>query len=149
MKQCTVCKDFKSLDKFYNRKASEDGKAYRCKDCDNLAVGVYRKKHVERFRKNSKKAQLLSKYGLTLEDYEALLEAQGKKCVICLNDFEPVSNSNKRSPVVDHCHSSGRVRAVICRMCNQGLGLFHDNQEALTRAAAYLEKHKEKNSDIH
>lgn len=77
----------------------------------------------------------MAKYGLTLDDYNVLLDAQDGQCAIC-----PAKPSN-RVLAVDHCHETGRVRALLCGACNLGLGNFRDNPERLRRAAEYLEVH--------
>lgn len=75
----------------------------------------------------------LSAYGLTDEDYEAMLEAQEYRCAICYE--HEVRNVRF---AVDHCHKSGKTRFLLCAACNTGLGLFKEDPEILTRAAEYI-----------
>lgn len=87
--------------------------------------------------------RLRDKYGLTAEAYAAILKAQGGVCAICK---EPQSAVNGPSGKVtdfhvDHCHSTNRVRGLLCNQCNRGIGLFQDSPSLLRRAAAYLESH--------
>jgi hypothetical protein len=70
-------------------------------------------------------------YGLTLEDYEAMLEAQDYGCAIC-------GGQGSRRLVVDHCHATERVRGLLCDKCNIGLGWFRDDPELMDRAIGYL-----------
>jgi hypothetical protein len=79
--------------------------------------------------------QLRRKYGLTRADWDAMFEAQGRRCAIC-GIQNPV-----RSWTVDHCHATGRVRAILCHPCNVGLGQFNDKAELLIAAAGYLRAH--------
>jgi hypothetical protein len=74
---------------------------------------------------------LMRKYGLTRENYEALLEEQSGRCGICGEPFA-------QSPHVDHDHRTGRVRGLLCRRCNRAIGFFDDDPELLERAAAWL-----------
>ena len=74
-------------------------------------------------------------YGITLEEYNNMLEAQDYKCAICGNEDE----IEGRRLAIDHCHSTGNVRGLLCGKCNRGLGLFYDNQELLKQAIQYLE----------
>lgn len=75
------------------------------------------------------------RYGLSKEDYNELLEKQNHVCAICLNP-ETIENSIL---CVDHDHTTGKVRGLLCRMCNSALGKFGDNLSNLKRAVAYLE----------
>lgn len=76
-------------------------------------------------------------YGLTREQYDAMLEAQGGTCAICRNP--PTAT---RMLDVDHCHGTQKVRGLLCTSCNNGLGRFKDNPELLKRAAIYLEENE-------
>jgi hypothetical protein len=70
-------------------------------------------------------------YGITKGQFDALFAAQHGVCAICK---EREANS------VDHSHEHGRIRALLCRACNAGLGFFRDDPELLRAAAAYLAK---------
>ena len=70
-------------------------------------------------------------YGLSLQDYRAMLERQGKVCGICKTPGKPLC--------VDHCHATGKVRGLLCRDCNLGLGNYKDNPVFTRAATAYLE----------
>jgi hypothetical protein len=84
----------------------------------------------------------LAKYGLTLDQYNALLSAQSGVCAICANPetARDHRHSRVRSLVVDHCHKSGRVRGLLCGACNVGLGKLRDSADVLRAAIAYLER---------
>lgn len=88
----------------------------------------------EERRRREAERQLRGKFGLSVEQYDALLDAQGGVCAIC--------GDGERQPVVDHCHGSLKVRGVLCRQCNAGLGFFSESPGALRAAAAYIEKHR-------
>jgi predicted nucleic acid-binding Zn ribbon protein len=77
-------------------------------------------------------------YGITAEQYEGMLKAQDYRCAICRSDEWRGKNN---SPHVDHCHTSGEVRGILCGNCNHGLGKFEDDPVRLRAAAAYLEKY--------
>lgn len=76
-----------------------------------------------------KNPDLKRRYGLTIEERAALLEKQGGVCAICFCD-DPTD--------VDHCHSTGKVRGILCRQCNTALGLFKDDTARLAQAVVYL-----------
>jgi hypothetical protein len=72
-------------------------------------------------------------FGITLEEYERLYEAQNCVCAICGNP-----NSKGRLLSVDHDHVTGKVRGLLCQKCNTGLGMFNDNLALLASALEYL-----------
>lgn len=77
---------------------------------------------------------ILRDYGLTRDEYEALLERQGHVCAIC----QKPDTTAKGILGVDHDHTTGRVRGLLCHPCNVGLGHFQDDPALLTRAAVYV-----------
>jgi hypothetical protein len=97
----------------------------------------WEQKHPQRAKvmrkKINRKWHLKLKYGLTLEQYEQLSDEQRGRCGVC---------GTKAKLVVDHDHTTGKVRALLCGPCNQGLGQFRDNCDLLRRAASYLEAHE-------
>ena len=76
----------------------------------------------------------LKKYGLNIEDFDRMRAQQQNKCAICKETF----GDGPRDIGVDHCHSTSRVRGLLCVKCNAGLGQFRDNTEFLLAAVAYL-----------
>ena len=79
--------------------------------------------------------QLLKKYGITVEQYDALLAAQGGHCALC-PATEPGAGRKRWN--IDHDHVTGKVRGLLCHFCNLLLGHAHDDPELLERAAVYL-----------
>lgn len=73
-------------------------------------------------------------YGVTMDYYNQKLEEQGGVCVIC--KISP--DSEKKRFHIDHCHTTGKVRGILCSNCNTALGSFRDNVESLNRAIEYL-----------
>jgi hypothetical protein len=76
-------------------------------------------------------------YGIGLDDYNTMMIKQENKCLICRREF--VIGNKARSPVVDHCHNTGRVRGILCHNCNSGLGLLEDDLTLFSRAIAYIQ----------
>lgn len=95
----------------------------------------YRAKNIEKLVLDDQKKNLRRKYGLTLESYDALVESQKGVCAICQ---EPCSIQARLS--VDHCHDTGKVRGLLCALCNRGLGHFLDSPLRLKAAISYLLK---------
>lgn len=93
--------------------------------------------------------RLFKSYGLTNKDYISMFESQMGLCSICGEQQQGITKDGETKFLcVDHCHSTGQVRELLCVKCNTGLGQFRDNPELLTRAANYLIKHQAQNAEI-
>lgn len=160
MKVCTRCKEEKSLDCYSIHQRSK-GNLLRaqCKDCHAIARKETYQRHAEKRRAYSKEyhqanleenrrkareGQLKRKYGITLEQYNKMLEDQNGVCLICSGTG---GMSHMLTPlVVDHDHTCcegqttcGKcVRGLLCSGCNTGIGLLKDDPNILLAAAAYL-----------
>lgn len=122
---CTTCKTFKPASDYRleRDKRAVNGIAMRskCSVC-----------HEER----KYKAFLKLRYNITHDDYLALEAKQKGCCAICKSSFSNNSRTNRL--FVDHCHSSGKVRGLLCSKCNHALGLFNDDINLLSKAISYL-----------
>lgn len=78
---------------------------------------------------------LKSRYGITVSDKARMLQNQHSRCAICTTEFNPPSSAH-----VDHDHTTGEVRGLLCGKCNTGLGQFNDSPELLLAAVDYLTK---------
>lgn len=87
-----------------------------------------------------RKHNLRSKYGLTIEDYDNMYLLQDGKCGICCGT--EIGTHKSKYFGVDHCHQTGKIRALLCAKCNTGLGAFKDNTELLQKAIDYLNYYK-------
>lgn len=84
----------------------------------------------ERAAATQRRNKLKREYGLTLEQFEAMLTAQSGRCAICKVEMT--------EPHVDHDHKTGLIRGLLCMPCNSALGMFRDSTESLAAAIAYL-----------
>lgn len=75
-------------------------------------------------------------YGLGFKEYEEMLFKQNGVCAICSG--EPPKNQHKTRLNVDHCHSTGKVRGLLCDACNRAIGLLKDSPDLLNKAISYL-----------
>lgn len=96
---------------------------------------AYQKAYYESSKGKAWARNLKNKYGITPADYESLLVAQDGCCAICRTDTDPYGRAKF---CVDHDHTTGAVRGLLCNNCNRTLGLFGDDPARLERAAAYL-----------
>ena len=83
----------------------------------------------------------LKRFGLTVEQYHAMVTAQNTRCAICQSE----STKNAASPFfrIDHCHATNTFRGLICDRCNIGLGAFQDRPSVMFAAAQYLLRHQD------
>ncbi len=100
---------------------------------------VYRETNAETLRAYGIARHYRDNYGMTIEQRDEMLVSQGGACAIC---SVQIAFDKNRSAHVDHCHATGKVRAILCKDCNPGLGWFRDSPELLRAAAAYIEKHR-------
>jgi hypothetical protein len=139
---CRVCKLEKSIDQFWKDKTrSKTGYQSVCKQCYRVYRQRNKPKHNKRVRewygRNKHKIRdqrIVSIYGITRVQFFAMIKEQGNKCLICYSLF-----SIHKKPVIDHNHSTGGVRGILCNGCNYGLGIFQDNIARLNQAIQYLQ----------
>ena len=141
MKTCKNCLVEKPLDEFYTHKRTRDGKGSWCKKCLIQKTTEKRKdpKQKELWKEYGRKSSLKHRYGITLQNYDAMVEEQAGVCAICKTNTNGGRGLGSRL-AVDHDHITGLVRGLLCSMCNQGIGMFKDDVELLHKAIAYLEK---------
>lgn len=111
----------------------------QCKSCYGLELARKDTPYAAAVRARKKADQLKRKYGITPDDVDILLTAQGGVCAICRGELT-VTGPRQTQACIDHSHTLGHVRGVLCRLCNAGLGAFLDNPLSLRRAAAYIHR---------
>lgn len=79
------------------------------------------------------------KYGITLEDYDTMLAKQNNVCAICQQPCATGMNL-----AVDHDHSTGKVRALLCKNCNTAIGLLGEDTDRMAKAIEYIQSHSER-----
>ena len=107
----------------------QEKEAKRLKDLE------YKKKHKKEHIFIIKDRFYKKKYGIGIEQVRQMWIVQGGKCAICNRSF--VSRKNM---TVDHNHTTGQVRQLLCSSCNYGIGVFHEDVSALRGAIDYLNK---------
>jgi hypothetical protein len=164
MKRCKKCGTEKPLDEFYKSAGMRDGHRHDCKACNleekrqrYLADPAAAKARVKRWQQENperlnayrrerrlepevkqreRAGHLMRKYGITLEQYDAMLDDQGGGCSICGRP-----QGTKISLHVDHDHSTGKVRGILCFSCNNALADFQEDMQLLRKAIGYLFAH--------
>lgn len=143
-KTCKDCGEVKSISEFTRKKGNFDRLDTTCKACVHLKwkewyhddEGTAKAKNAEANRKayatlsdDQKLSNRVSKYGLTVEQFGELVIRSNGMCEIC---------KTKPFEAIDHCHSSGKVRGLLCGHCNRSLGGFKDSIEVLQNAIDYV-----------
>lgn len=148
-KTCRTCRIAKSPDDFSWKVRSSGLRQAHCRECMRVAGRRYHAAHPEVNRRwkiaNKSKMQdfqrsrdLRSKYGISVQQYQSMLDAQFGLCAICGS----ASSRSIRSPNlhVDHNHETGAVRGLLCHPCNLGIGYLSDSAETIKRALDYIQK---------
>lgn len=133
-KVCRTCAEPLPLSDFTVH-GYKNGKTHYRADC-NPCRGKKRRAAYD--PEQAKNISLKSLYGVTLEDYDRMAEAQGHKCAIC-HSTDPRGNGSRFA--VDHDHKTGKVRGLLCGPCNMGIGKLGDDIALLTAAIEYLKDH--------
>lgn len=85
---------------------------------------------------------LKKRFGITLDEYEILLERQQNVCKLCQQPERAIDRFSgmPRNLAVDHCHTTGKIRGLLCTHCNTALGLFQEDPELMIKAAEYVKE---------
>lgn len=135
-KFCKNCDEWKPLEDFNLDKKGKHGRQHKCKSCMTDYNKIYNNipKNRNRIYGYNKIYSLEKSYGITIQQYNQMLEEQNYKCKICGKH----QSENKTKLAVDHCHETGMVRGLLCFNCNTGLGKFLDSPTLLENALKYL-----------
>jgi len=130
MKTCCACKEARPLSDFHLDRPR--GHQRECKDCTRARKGAWHK--TDSGKRSSANTKLKARFGITQERYDEIHASQDGKCLIC----GATESYMGHKLAVDHCHHTGKVRGLLCKGCNVGMGALRDDPALLERAAAYL-----------
>jgi hypothetical protein len=136
MKNCTKCGEQKPLSDFYKSVKSYDGLQSCCKLCHKAVCKISHVAHKIKRNLYNKKYNIEKNYGISFDDYLNLIKSQNGNCQICKSVLIAGKNTH-----LDHCHTTGKIRGVLCGKCNTGIGQFNDSLELLKSALKYLKKY--------
>ena len=126
-------------DRFGMSSRAKDGKRSQCKDCEKIYEARRTRDYAAMARARCpdsvKDNHLRSRYGITLDDYNDMLQAQNGSCAIC------PATALEEVLCVDHNHDTGEVRALLCTTCNTMLGMAGDSADRLQAGIDYLKEH--------
>lgn len=126
-----ICHEIKDHTEFSVNKNKKEGKCYYCSSC---AADMRRKRQLE-----TKLYKLGVRYGISGWLYIGMYLEQHGRCALCNVKASALGPDRFH---VDHCHKTGRVRGLLCRLCNGALGLLKDNKETVNGINEYLERGK-------
>lgn len=114
---------------------------HTCGSSNTWSCACARARRREKYVPDSMRRYDLQKnYGLTVEQWQELFDAQEGRCGICgRHEDEVLWAEGRRGLVVDHCHETGRVRGLLCNGCNRGLGYLGDDLDRVRAAEAWLQ----------
>lgn len=130
MKTCSDCEESKPLSDFKVRKS---GVVFaKCRACCYLDDVAWRNNNRDRYRTS----QLKARYGISLEIYNKMLIDQNECCLGCKKH----QSEFKLNMAVDHCHTTGKIRGLLCDGCNKAIGYMKDDPTIAENLAAYLRR---------
>jgi Recombination endonuclease VII len=133
MRYCPECNQHKPILEFHGSKNRKDGLAKSCKTCVCKRARDWRIDNPEH-RQNTR---LQANYGVSLSKFKTMHDIQKGRCAIC----DVVPKVGKRGGIqLDHCHTTGAIRGLLCPSCNRGLASFKDDMRLLEAAISYLRK---------
>jgi hypothetical protein len=136
--KCSTCKEDKDKSLFHKAGNKKRGYQFSCISCRKVTKEKHKNSMTsEEWYLTNRQYWLKSQYGLNLEDYNNLVKEQNHKCAIC--DVDEV-DSFKGLLFVDHCHTTGKIRGLLCHHCNTALGKFKDSESILMKAIEYVRK---------
>lgn len=131
---CKKCGEYKPITGFPRQRQCLYGIEPVCKACKRQR----RREYIRLYPERARNADLKYQYGITIEQYYEMYERQGGRCAIC--------GASEGKLVVDHNHKTGKVRELLCHLCNAMIGCAREDINILASAAAYLhrEQHPER-----
>lgn len=126
---CRQCKIEKPIGDFKADSRDATGRSTQCKACFAAAMKARRADgRYDELQREGRRRHNLKQFGLTVEQYDAMLERQGGVCGMCRQ-----ACATGRRLAVDHDHQTGRVRGLLCHRCNRGLGAYELHRENAER----------------
>lgn len=105
----------------------------RCLLCRNIRKKQQAKKHRNKYPNKNREIHFHRRYGIGLAEYNMMFQKQNGNCLIC--------KQSKNKLFIDHCHVTGKVRGLICGVCNSGIGFLKDSPNIIADALIYVMKH--------
>jgi hypothetical protein len=143
-KHAERCRSWSNRNKDKVRESSKRSNRKRRSDPDKVVkIRDYQVKYRESNRRELAAKERERRFGISHAEYATLYSKQNGKCAICKKSETQMRNGRIKSLAVDHCHSTGRIRGLLCAACNQAIGKFGDDITTLENAISYLKSGRE------
>lgn len=144
MRYCSKCKRKKTNDCFHKSNTINSGYQTYCKSCykvfyhPRVYAAAQRKRlstpdGLQKHRQNVRKNRLQRVYNISIQEYENMLITQSGRCGLC---YRPMSKN--RWLAVDHCHTTNKIRGLLCSPCNRSLHSMEHDRTWFNKALNYL-----------
>lgn len=137
MPTCSRCREVKTADDFHVRRDRQSGRSSHCKECDRARLRKYRRDNRPRLRHRAR--QIATGSEITEAEVAAIERGQGGTCAVCKR---PPSVSAYGILHLDHDHTTGQIRGLLCDQCNKALGHFADDPARVEAGLRYLLLHR-------
>jgi hypothetical protein len=111
-------------------------------------IRAYQQAYREKNRETLRHRERERKFGISRQEYANIFLKQNGVCAICKQPETATRLGTVKSLSVDHCHTSGKVRGLLCSDCNTGIGKMKESREALLAAIRYLDEHSEDDANV-
>jgi len=125
-----MAKTQKQIDWYNQWRKTPEGKAKM-----KLAVLKWKTNNPEKYKESNRRTNLKILYDISLEGWNALFLSQDSKCAICFSE-----KPRGRNWHTDHCHTTGKIRGILCGWCNTGIGKLQESPVIMERAMKYLKE---------
>jgi hypothetical protein len=144
MPSCSRCLQILPISSFHKDSKKSGKLRSDCRKCRNSYRRKFRQQNkaqfaeyegTEVFKQKTFAKNLRKNYGLSVEDFEKMEAKQDGKCAVCLR---PEFHKTKKRLSVDHCHTTGQIRGLLCHRCNVVLGLVNEDLRIIESVTQYL-----------
>ena len=114
-----------------------------------LCCGKYNRENYKKIKGDVRNWNLKTRFGISLEDYQRMFEAQNGVCAICGSEETGKNRGHNISLAVDHNHKTGEIRGLLCSKCNQGIGCLRVDDESGTDILLSVISYLKNNDKVH
>ncbi len=143
--RCKICCNTRRIKQYYLNQDANIKKSVEWKKDNREYVNQNARENYHKDIHSKRAKEATRKKGINIDRYNQMLEEQDNKCAICKQpETRRVTKSDEIARLcIDHCHTTLKIRGLLCFHCNVGLGKFFDDIDKLQSAITYLKKHQQ------